>query len=219
MHQAVAAERDEIRLRIAPPAQRGGPLLRPADVEDQLARFDHAAVDRSGDHLAYLIGHHRGHSFVEQPHPVDRPALGDERPPLNVARERDQIAVPEPPAQLRGLARDRLGASPVALQRAQQRGGHEQEAALRAIPVLVLEQAQAARDPATGGCRLAAVDEDEDDPPGARHRPSPLAAAQQRLVRPLPHRDALVVPADEIRRRGEPLELFGLQRRGPVCGG
>ena len=77
MHQAVAAERDEIRLRIAPPAQRGGPLLRTADVEDELARFDHAAVDRSSDHLADLVGHHRGHRLVEQPHPVDRPPLGD----------------------------------------------------------------------------------------------------------------------------------------------
>ena len=86
------------------------------------------------------------------------------------------------------------GQSPV--QRAQQRGGHEQEAPLRAVAVLVLEQPQAARDPATGGCRLAAVDEDEDDPAGARDRPSPLAAAQQRLMRPLPHRDALVVLAD-----------------------
>ena len=113
MHQAVAAERDEIRLRVTPVGQRRRPLLRPTQIEDLLAGLDHAAVDGAGDDLRHLVGRHGDHGFVEQGHSLDVPSLRDQGPALKVARKRHQIDVTEPIADLGGLTGDRVCARPV----------------------------------------------------------------------------------------------------------
>ena len=38
-------------------------------------------------------------------------------------------------------------------------------------------------------------------------------------MRPFPHRDAVLIPADEVRRHGEPVEVIRLERRRPIRGG
>ena len=219
MHQAVAAERDEIRLRVAPVRQRRRPLLRPTQIEDLLARLDHAAVDGPGDDLGHLVGHHRDHDLVEQGHSLDSLSLPDQRPALNVAGERHQIDVTEPIADLGRLAGDRVGARPVARDRVLKRDRHQQMPSLRAVALAIVEQPACPREPAAAASELAAVHQDEDHPAGTACGPLLVTPAQELVMRTLPHLDAVLIPADEIRRHREPLEVLRLERGLPIRGG
>ena len=133
MHQAVAAEWDQIRLRVTPVRQCRRPLLRPAQIEDLLAGLDHAAVDGSGDDLGHLVRHDSDHDLVEQGHAVGRLSLRDQRAALEAAGERHQVDVTEPIADLGRLAGDRVGVRPVSLERALKRHRHQQMPLLRAV--------------------------------------------------------------------------------------
>jgi hypothetical protein len=173
MHQAVTAERDEIRLRVTPMGQRGRPLLRPTQIEDLLTRLDDAAVHGPGDDLGHLIRDDRDHDLVEQGHSLDGLSLPDQRPALNVAGERHQIDVTEPIADLGGLAGDRVGARPVSRDRVLKGERHQQMPSLHAVALAIVEQPACPCEPA-GGLAQAA------DPPrrgravhGHRHSRSP----------------------------------------------
>ena len=201
----MTAERDEIRLGLAPVGQRRGPLLRPTQIEDLLARLDHAAIDGPGDHLRYLVRRDGDHRLVEQGHSLDDPSLRDQRPALNVAGDRHQLDVTEPIADLGGPTGDRMGARPVSLDRALQGHRHEQMPLLRAVVPRLVEQPACSREPAAGAGELAAVHQDEHQPARAPDGPRDVTPAQELAMRALPHLDAVLVPAEEIRRRGEPL--------------
>ena len=54
--EAAAGERDEVLLLLAPARQRGGPLLRAAQLVELLAAVDHAAVDEAGGDRRQLAG-------------------------------------------------------------------------------------------------------------------------------------------------------------------
>ena len=64
--EAVAAERDEVRLRIEPARERGCPLLRATQVVQLVAGLDDRAVDDARHDRRDLAGDHRRHRLVEQ---------------------------------------------------------------------------------------------------------------------------------------------------------
>ena len=66
MHQALAAVRDDVRLRGTPPIQCRGPFLRAAHIEDFATGVDYAAVDSTGGERRSLARHDCHHSFIEQ---------------------------------------------------------------------------------------------------------------------------------------------------------
>ena len=216
MDQAVAAERDQVRLRVAPVGQCRRPLLRPAQIEDLLACLDHAAVDRAGDDLGHLVGHDGDHDLVEQRHARGRVPLRDQRAALDVAGERHQVDVTEPQADLDGPAGDRVGVRPVSLERALEGHRDEQVPLLRAVVPDLVDQPPCAREPAAGAGELAAVQQDEDQPARAAGGPLDLAPFQLRVMGTLPRRDARLVPTDQIRGHREPLDVLGLERGGPI---
>ncbi len=219
MHEAVAAERDEVRLGVTPVGERSGPLLRPAQVEHLLARLDHAAVDGAGDHLRHLVGGHRDHDFVEQAHSLDVLCLPDQRPALKVARKRHQIYVTEPLTDLCRLAGDRVSALPVPLDRMLESRRHQQVPPLRAITLpTIVEQPACTREPAAGAGELAAVQQDEDEPARASHGPLDLIRPQKLVVGAFPHVDAVLVSAHEVGGRGQAPEVLRLER-GLAIGG
>lgn len=57
--QALAAERDEVGIVVAPAAEALGPALRPMQVEQLLAPLDHGAVAVVHDHGRDLAGRDR----------------------------------------------------------------------------------------------------------------------------------------------------------------
>ena len=83
----------------------------------------------------------------------------------------------------------------------------------------VVEQPARPREPAAGAGELAAVHQDEDQPARAAGGPQHVAPAQELAMRTLPHLDAVLIPADQVRRRGEPLEVLRLERGLPISGG
>jgi hypothetical protein len=72
MHQTLTAVEHQFRLRLTPAAERRGPLLGPAHVEDLLAPLDHRAVKVADRRWRHLPRRDRHHGVVEQGH-----ALGD----------------------------------------------------------------------------------------------------------------------------------------------
>ena len=218
MHQAVTAERDEIRLSVAPMCQRRRPLLRPAQIKNLLTRLDHAAIHSPGDHLRHLIRHDRDHDLVEQGHAVDDPCLPDQRPALNAAGHGHQIEVTEPNADVGGLGGDRMGAGPVSLDRVLQGYRNEEVPLFRAVLPALVKQPACPREPAAGAGELAAVQQDEDQPGRATDGTHHVTPAQELAMRPLPDLHAPLIAAEEIRRRGEPLEILRLKRAPPIRG-
>ena len=89
---------------------------------------------------------------------------------------------------------------------------HEQMPPLCAVALAIVEQPACAREPAAGAGELAAVQQDEDQPARASGGPQHVTPAQELVMRALPHLDAVLVPADEVRRRGQPLEVLRLER-------
>src|SRR5581483_5969348 len=66
MDEALATVEDQVRLVLAPAAQRRRPLLRAAQVEDLMARLDDRAIQNPGDDGGDLAGGNRDHGLVEQ---------------------------------------------------------------------------------------------------------------------------------------------------------
>ena len=158
----------------------------------------------------------RDHDLVEQGHSLDGPSLRDQRPALDVAGERHQVEVTEPIADLGGSAGDRVRARPISGDRALEGLRHEQMPPLRAVAPALVEQPARPREPSCAARELAAVEQDEDQPTRASRGPRYVAPAQELAVRALPRLDAVLIAADEVRRRREPLEVLRLERRLPI---
>ena len=80
MDEARAPEGHELGLRVTPAAERGGPLPRPAQIEDELTRLDHRAVDDPDDGGRCLARGDRDHRVVEQREPHRVVSEQDRRP-------------------------------------------------------------------------------------------------------------------------------------------
>ena len=90
-HQAMAAVRNQVRLRRAPLLQRRRPLLRPLQVEDLAAALEHAAINSAGVQRRDLAGGHRDHRLIEQRHTAGDFSLPDQRAALPLQPEGHQV--------------------------------------------------------------------------------------------------------------------------------
>ena len=94
MHQALAAERDEVRLRVTPMRQCRRPLPRPAQIQHFLAGLDHAAIDEPGDERREAASGDGDHGLVEQCHPARTVPVQHGGLPRPEPSEYGQIDVP-----------------------------------------------------------------------------------------------------------------------------
>ena len=69
VHQAPAAEGNQLRLAVAPLRQRTGPLPRPRQVADVVARLDDAARDHACDQRRDLLRDNGDHGSIERGEP------------------------------------------------------------------------------------------------------------------------------------------------------
>ncbi len=219
MHQTLPAVRHEVRLRLAPAAQRRRPLLGPAHVEHVLAHLDHRAVHDPGDDRRHLTGRHRHHHLVElgrhrapAPHRARAPAPGrDGRTPSGPRRRSGHRSPDASVNSARALPVSPANRWPSADRK-------QQQAALHAIVVAVVEQVLSARQPAASRCHLPTLEQAEAEPERAPGRPPRIALAQALVVGSLARGRPDVVLAGEVRRHRQPLQIVDTQRRSPVGG-
>src|SRR5262249_53537840 len=95
MNQAIAAEGDELRLRLAPCGECISPFAGAVEGVDALARTDDAAIDKSGEDGRDLAGSGRQHRLVEKGEPAGHVAQPDQGKALDIAREDREVLFAE----------------------------------------------------------------------------------------------------------------------------
>jgi hypothetical protein len=213
--QALAAEGDHVRLLAAPGRQRGGPLLGAAPFGDLLAGIDHRAVHGAGDRGRQLAGHDRHHRLVQQPQALVHLALPHHGAAVEDQRERDQVGLGDASAD-GGRPGRRPPRSRIVTGHHLLKGDRgEQVAALGALR-LVLQQPVGPSQPTTGLRELPLVDQVEPEPEGGPPGPPTVAALGMELLGALQRPQALLDPAEEIRRRRQQLQVLSGQGGRPV---
>ena len=182
MHHALAAERHQLRLGVAPCAQPGRPRLHAAKIEQLRARLDDTAVRVADDHRRNLTRGHGDHRLVEQRQAWPRLAEVDERTPLADPGQRDQIGVTEPCAKLSGGRELVLRAGRVS---AEDRLKRIRIAAISLLDTVraALEEPADAGDPTAALWHVAGVQQPEGQPERTPDRPlrfvSPLVDVER----------------------------------------
>jgi hypothetical protein len=147
MHEAVAAERHDVGLRIAPTIQGLGPLSRTAEIEHGLTQGDHLAVRDPGEHRRQLVGGDGDHDFVEAGHALDDSSLLNQRIPTAEPRKHGRVGVREAPGDLLRLGEARVYVL-IATEQSWQRVQHLQPGVLDGVVTALLHEPCAAGDPA-----------------------------------------------------------------------
>ena len=175
MHEAEALVRDHVRLLLAPARQRLRPLARAPKLVHVTAERDRVAVDDAGDNRRELTRRDGHHGLVHEPHAVLGPSLPDERVALLHQRERHEVLVAEPLADLRDLRGARVRRRRSRPGRVLEKRRDQEIAALDAVGILALEQPLAAREPSARRGRLTEEEEVVADPPRAARRPQGIS--------------------------------------------
>ena len=136
----------------------------------------------------------------------------DQAPALTDPGQRDQLRVAEPLADRGCLGEARGGGLDVAFEHQAQGGAVAQVALLDTVQPAVVEQALRSVDPPAAARQLALVQEHEGQPERAAGGTGDIVGLRAFVVRTRPDVDALVVPANEVRRRRQPLQI--LRARG-----
>ncbi len=219
MDQAARAERDQLRLRLAPAGQRGRPLARAIVRIRLLAAGDGAAIDDAGDDRRQLAGGGRQHGVVDQRQPLGELPLTDQRAALQIAGKGDQIPIAEALADLRGAGGGVVRGAAIALRHLALRRRQQQVPLLGAVAAVLFNQALGARQPAAGASGLAQREQPADHPQRDARRGHGFAGVQVQLVKALQQAKEFRVAPGQPRRPGQKLQVSGLQRRRLIGGG
>ena len=178
MDEAAAGEGDQIRLALAPPRQRRGPLLGATDLVGVPARQDHAAVDDAGHDRGQLAGGHGDHRLVQERQALPYPAVLHSMCPCAWAASANRSESPKRSADRHRLARRRRGALQVAARLLLEDRGQEHVAALHALALVAIEQPTGAPEPAAGAPHVAVGSERDAHPEGAAQAASSSPASR-----------------------------------------
>ncbi len=212
MHQALTAERHQIRLGIAPAGQRRGPLLRPAQIEDLLTRRDHPAVGDPGNHRGHLAGGDRHHDLVEQCDTLGRRCQPDQRLTPAKPGQRLQVRVTETPADLGGPAEGGARGRGIAARHTLQRGRQKQIPLLDTVQIAVVKQPPGPGEPAAAASQLTPVQKREAQPERAPGRPRRITKVQPFVIRPRQDARTVVVPAGQVSGHRKPFKILRRKR-------
>ncbi len=217
VHQALPAVRREPRLLEAPPVQRRRPLPRPGQVEDQLAGLDHRAVEDAahlGRDLARGHGHHR---LVERSHPGGDLAPLDQRLPAAQRAECGEVPIAVPTPDRGDLGGERQRRLDLAGPQPHERVGHQHHAPLRVRSALdPVEQLGRPGEPRARAHVLSTQQHHDPHPGGTTRRLARLVGGQPRAIGAGADIVCLLVPAHEVRRAGQQVQVGGRERRDPV---
>ena len=209
--QALSAVWHQIRLRLAPARQNRRPLPRAPKVEDLQTALDHAAVDVARRQRRHVARIDRDDRFVEQTDAFLGLPRTNQNPAETVPGERDQIAIAEALADRRGLGEEPVSAVEIAFEDRIHRDGQPQIAGFDALASALVQQALRAGDPGERAGELMVLLKSRGEPERTPDRPLDLTATKGFLVGARPDLRALRLPAGEIERRREPLQILGLE--------
>ena len=88
VNQALPTEWHHVRVRRAPPGQRGGPFVCASEIEPVVTDANHAAVHDPRDDWRDLAAGDRDHHLVERREPLRRSCSQEQHAPLAMARHR-----------------------------------------------------------------------------------------------------------------------------------
>jgi hypothetical protein len=215
VHHALPTVGHQVRLRLAPVREGRGPFLRPAQVEDLLARFDHGAVDDPGDDRRDLAGGDGDHHLVQQCQRRGGLTRSDQRLAHAEPSERHQVRHVEAVTDRGGPGGGGPRGANVALLHVLQRDRHEQVALFHTVAACLVEHAARPCEPSATAHGLGAEQQMQAQPERVPRRARRLGT-HQLAVRARRQVVADVVPAHQIGGRQQQLEVVRLERRLPV---
>ena len=218
MHQALPAIGHELRLRLAPAAQGRRPLLGPPHVEHVLAHLDHRAVHDPGNDRRHLTRRHRHHHLVQLSDTARLVPTKHERLSPAETPERRQIRVAAADTDRQRVSELGEGTASVPGDQMPERHRNDQQAALHAIAIGLVEQVLSARQPTPSRRHLPSQEQAEAEPERAPSRPPRITVAHALVVGSLARGRPDVVLAGKVRRHRQTLQIIDTQRRSAVGG-
>jgi len=182
-----------------------------------VAGAERAAVDDTRDERPHLAAGNCHHHFVQTRKARRGLLLPQEYPPLDVARDRDHIGVPEAFADCGGAGGELSGAVEVARAGLPAGVQAQQKAALGAFLPMLLEQTLDARFPAAPlGFPIAPIPDQEDAADGTGGGTNPVALLHVRLEGARARVGARLVESNQVGGGGEPIEILRIERRRAI---
>lgn len=212
MHQAGAAETDQLGLFGAPSPQGGRPFARAAQIMDLLTRFDHAAVDQAGKQRRQFASRYRNHRLVEERETLRGSPLSQQNTALQVPCTGHQIRVRKALANLDRAARRSVGRFKVAGSKMLFDVGQHQVTLFGTIVWLAFEQPMRPPKPAGRLSHLPAKDKAQAKPEGATGGAMTLASVEICTMGSLQHPQVLLVAPGQIGRHRQPFEIVHCER-------
>ena len=215
--ETLPAIRNQVGLGLAPVAERLGPFLHAAHVEQLEAGLDDAAVDGADDdgrELARGDGHHH---LVHQRDALVHRAEPHDRAGTTLLGQVDQVPVAETLADDDRLREDVAGLLEVSFHDGLDRGGHEQVAALHAVGPCG-KKAFGTRCPTGRTRHLATSAQFEDQPDRAPGGAQRVALGEEGLMRARERVLAGFVSTAEVRRHAQMLEVLPIEGRLGISG-
>ena len=213
MNKALPPIRHQVWLRVAPVAQRSGPLRRAADVVELQALDDDRAVHDAGHDRPDLAAGDRHHHLVEPADALRNLAHGDERLAVAEHTQCPKIGITEVSSELGGPQRQAHGGRGVVLERAE-KPRNQHIAGRRAVAASLVQVPLGSCQPSARHGHLALQQQAQCEHARAASRSRPIARLQLRAVRFLPRLRTRAVLTYQIRGDRQPLEVIP-GRRAP----
>src|SRR6185436_8431843 len=211
MDETLAREHAELRMRRAPLSEGDGPLAHAIEREDTMTADNGAAIDDAGYDRRKLAAGRRHHRLIEPGETLVYAPLSDEHAALQVASERNEIALGKPLADrertFRALRRlFQLSGIDVSLCNWQQ-----QVPLLDAVLRMQIDQMLRAGQPAARASPFAAREQAKADPEAGTRRGEILTRFEIPVIQPLLCRQHLLVPRSEPGGPREPVQVIQVQ--------
>jgi hypothetical protein len=181
-----------------------------------LTAHDHAAIDHTGDDGRQFPRGDRHHGFIKQPEALLDPPLLDQRVPLLVHGEREQVLITEALADLGSIGCRSVSGLPVTAGLMPQHDRHQQIAPLDAVASLAFDQPLGTAEPACRPAHLASECKVHAHPERAAHSAHRFTTVQVHVIGTLQAAQALVVAAEHEGRCCELFEVLRSERRRPT---
>ena len=181
-------------------------------VERPVGRDDAGAIQDAGRDRRHLAGDRRDHRLVEPAATVLVVTVLDQRLALAQEAQRREFGVGKAQADGVDLGTHRVRGQRVARVERVVGTDDPQVAALDAIEAVLVEEPLRACQPAVALGPLAREHQGRAEPEPAAGRPLDVATVDVLVEGPRPGGPSIEVPAGQVGRRGEPLEVLGFER-------
>ena len=206
VHQALAAVRDQIRLRSAPLVECCSPLRRPGQIEELQALEDHGAVHNPRHDRPHLARADREHHFVQPGQPARLVSHGQQRLTVRERRQGRQVGVMEARGDVPGMHGQVSCAISVVGVESSQDDRDQQVAARRAVDIAT-EHGLAPAQPTPGVRHLSPHHRAEGSPERALRRLRPFPGVGVPPVGVLPRGNRFAVLTDQVGGYCAPVEV------------